>query len=106
MSIVKFELRKNNIEISYKNRTEIAEGCSLNQNDQDPEVIKSFEHKDDALLELQNYKTDIRELSGRAGKYYSVTEYYVEENTYDEDDEWESGGDIWEFSEMTGLEEV
>ena len=30
----------------------------------------------------------------------NVTEYYVEENEYDEDNEWISGGDIWEISEI------
>jgi hypothetical protein len=39
-------------------------------------------------------------LSGSAGTYYLVTEYCVEENEYDEDGEWVSGGDVLEFSHM------
>ena len=100
MSTVNFEVRKNSIEISYKNRMEITEGCTVNQDDKESEIIKQFDKKDDALIELQNYKTEIKELSGGSGKYYLVTEYYVEENTYDEDGEWESGGDVWEFSKI------
>ena len=99
----KFELRKNNVEISYKNRSEIMEGCTLNQDNQDPIIIKSFDNKDDALFELQNYTTDVRKLSGGAGSYYSITEYYIEENTYNENGEWIEGGDVLEFSEIGEL---
>ena len=99
MNTTKFEIIKNNIEISHKNRVNVKEGCSLEQDNQDPKIIKSFVNKDDALLELQNYTTEITELSG-AFTYYNVTEYYVEENVYDEDNEWLSGGDVWGFSKI------
>lgn len=97
---MKYEIRKNTREISYKNRMEIKQGCTLEQDNQVPEIIKSFDDKDEALNELKSYKSDIRKLSGILGTYYAVTEYYVEENEYDEDGEWASGGDAWEFSEM------
>ncbi len=97
---MKYEIRKNTREISYKNRSEIKDGCTLDQDNQEPEIIKSFDDKDKALNELKSYKSDIRKLSGGAGSYYLVTEYYVEENDYDEDGEWVSGGDVWEFSKM------
>ncbi|WP_300802335.1 hypothetical protein [uncultured Acetatifactor sp.] len=97
---MKYEIRKNVREISYKNRMQIKQGCTLEQNNQDPEVIKSFDDKDEALNELKSYNSDICKLSGGAGAYYAVTEYYVEENEYDEDGEWVSGGDVWEFSEI------
>lgn len=70
---MKYEIRKNTKEISYKNRAQIEQGCTLDQFDQDSEIIKSFDDKDEALNELKSYKTDIRRLSG---------------------------GDILEFSEM------
>lgn len=98
----KYELMKNDIEINRRDKDRIAPGCTLDQGDCDPELIKSFDSKEEALEELKKYKSDIRELKGRLGTYYQVTEYYVEENTYDEDGFVEGGG-IWEFSEMPKL---
>lgn len=95
----KYEVIKNSIEISYSNRRNIMEGCTVNQDDCDPEIIKSFDSKEDALKELQKYDTDIRKLSGGAGTYYSITEYYVEENTYD-DDKWVSSEGVCGYSKM------
>ena len=88
--MTEFNLIKSNIEITYANRGSIVAGCTLNQDDLEVETVKSFDSKKEALEELQKHKTDIRELSGSAGKYFSVIEYYVE----DED------GNIWEFSKM------
>ena len=99
----RFELMKNDIEINWRDKAKITEGCTLDQGDCDPELIKSFDNKDEALEELKNYKTDIRELSGNLGKYYEITEYYIQENYYDEDGNFVEGGDIWEFSEMPEL---
>lgn len=56
---------------------------------------------EEAKEELQKYKSSIRELSGGAGKYYLVEEYYVEENDYDEDGEWVNGGNALAFSKIT-----
>ena len=95
----KFELKQSNIEIGYKKRNEIVEGCSLDI-DQDPRIIKAFDNKEDAIKELQNYKTNITELSGATGTYYSVTEFYVEENIYDKDGEFISNEGIHEFSKI------
>ena len=96
----KIELRKNSIEVSWKNRKTIKEGITTTQDDQYPEIVKSFDNLEDAKNELQKYKSNIRELSGGAGKYYLIEEYYIEENTYDKDGEWLEGGDIWEFSKI------
>lgn len=100
----KYELRKNTREISYKERNEITEGCTLNQMDQEPEIIESFDSKEEALKKLENKESEICQLSGGAGAYYSVTEYYVEENEYDEDGEWVEGGDVYGFSKMPEIE--
>lgn len=100
MNTIKYELKKNIREINYSDRMEIMQGCTLNQEDQEPEIIKSFDNKNDALLELRNYDTEITELSGGAGKYYSISEYYIMGNSYNEDCEWEEGGDIHAFSEI------
>ena len=97
----RFEIRRNSIEVSWKNRKEIREGITLTADDQYPEIVVSFDTLDEAKAELQKYKSSIRELSGGAGKYYLVEEYYIEENSYDEDEEWVEGGDVWEFSKIT-----
>ena len=99
----KFELFKNDIEINWRDKGKIVEGCTLDQGDCDPEIIKSFDNKDEALEALKKYKSDIRELKGNLGTYYEITEYYIQENYYDEDGDFVEGGDIWEFSEMPEL---
>lgn len=96
----KFEIKKNRVEVSWKNRRSIAEGIVLNSADQDPEVVRSYDTLEDAKKDLQNYKTKISELSGSAGTYYLVEEHYIEENTYDEDGELIEYGDVLEFSKM------
>lgn len=100
-----YELKKNTREISYEKKKDIKKGCTLEQNDQNPQIIEPFEDKEQALKILKSYKSDICKMSGGAGSYYLVTEYYVEENEYDEDGEWISGGNIWGFSEMPVLPE-
>lgn len=105
--MLKYELRKNTREIRYRDRKEIKEGCTLNQDDQYPEIISSFDSKEEALESLKGYKTKIIDYSLATGTYYSVTEYYVEENEYDEEGKWLGGGGIYEFSKIQiGLVEV
>lgn len=99
----KFEIFKNTVELNWRDKAKIVEGCTLDQGDCDPELIKSFIDKEKALKELKNYKSDIRELKGVLGTYYEITEYYIQENYYDEDGDFIEGGDIWEFSEMPEL---
>ena len=63
--------------------------------------MEKFDTLEEAKKELKRYKTTIKEASGNNGIFYVVTEYCIEENEYDEDDEWVAGGDVWEYSEMT-----
>lgn len=98
MRRIKFELVKNEIEIGYRKKGEIVEGCTLNSDNQYPEIIKSFDNKDDAIEELKNYKSEIVEMNGNFGKYFVVTEYYVEESFYDEDGDFIEAGDVLKFS--------
>lgn len=95
----KYVLKKDSIEVKYKDRKEIAPGVVLSSDNQEPETIKLFNNKEDALKELQKYKSSIAKHTYN-GTIYVVEEYYVEENTYDEDGEWLEGGDVWEFSQM------
>lgn len=99
--MVKYELKKGSIEVRYKDRKEIKQGVVLTSDNQEPELIKAFNNKEDALEELRKYKSSITEHTYN-GTLYVVEEYYVEENVYDDEDEekWLSGGDVWEFSKM------
>ena len=100
MSEVKFEIKKDNIEIRYMDRDQIKPGCTLDNMNSDPEVIEVYDNKEDALNALRKYKTEISEFSSPAGGMFDVTEYYVEENTYDDDGEPESCNGVWEESKM------
>lgn len=99
--MVKYELKKDSIEVRYKDRKEIKPGIVLTSDNQEPELIKTFDNKEEALEELRKYKSSITEHTYN-GILYVVEEYYVEENTYDDEDEdeWLSGGDVCDFSKM------
>ena len=84
-------------EISWKNRKSIKEGCTT---EGEPELIKSFDTLEEAKEERRKFQTSIRKLSNGSLSYFEIEEYMVEENDYDEDGEWESGGDIWEITKM------
>lgn len=99
--MIKYELIESNIEIDYKNRREIREGYTLCQDEQWPIVIESFKNAHEALEELKSYKTEIAEQRSYHGaRYFDMTEYYVQENEYDEDGDWLSGGNVIEFSKI------
>lgn len=64
--------------------------------------LESFETKAEALEALKKYKNtyDLRPAWG-GGWYFLVEEYLVEENEYDEDGEFDQGGDIWEIADSS-----
>jgi hypothetical protein len=93
----KFEIVMRRAEISWKNRKSIKEGCTT---EGEPELIKSFDTLEEAKEELRKFQTSIRKLSNGSLSYFEIEEYMVEENDYDEDGEWESGGDLWEITKM------
>ena len=64
-----------------------------------PCILKTFDKKEDALDALKDFKSTFYERDSD-GRYYEVTEYYVEENEYDDEGEWISGGDIWKFADF------
>lgn len=92
----KFEVKKNIIEVPYKNRKEIRPGVTLSEKDQNPEIIISIDSLEEARKQLEKYKSSICKM----GSVFQITEYYIEENEYGEEHEWIGGGDIWNFSEM------
>ena len=94
----KYELKMNSVEVK---KEDVREGCAaVDDMNAQPTLIKSFESKEEALEELKKHNTEIYSISAVVGTVYNVTEYYVEENEYDEDGEWISGGDVWEISKM------
>lgn len=95
-----FEILKNSIEVAWKNRKEIKEGITLTANEQYSKIVAILDTLDEAKVELQKYKSSIRELSGGAGKYYLVEEYYIEENSYDENGNLIECGDVGEYSKI------
>lgn len=99
--MVKYELKKDSIEVRYKDRKEIKPGIVLTADNQELELIKCFDDKDEALEQLRKYKSSITKHTYN-GTIFVVEEYYVEENIYDDEDEdeWLSGGDVWDFSKM------
>lgn len=71
------------------------------ENDADAETIKVFENKTDALSALALYQNICEKVQGFAGSFYQITAYGVEENEYDEDDEWIGGGNMWSADDKT-----
>ncbi len=94
----KYELKKRTTEIAWKDRFDILEGCTAE--DPEPTTLKRCDTKEEAEKALKDCTTSIRELKGASGTFYAVEEYCIEENEYDEDDEWVSGGDILDWSKM------
>ena len=80
-----YELRKMEKEV-----TELVKGITLGGPWEEPDMVESFDDLDAALAALKNYETDIRKLSGAAGSYYLVTEYYIEDEN----------GNVYEITDM------
>lgn len=95
----KYEIMKRSIEVAYKDRKSIAQGITSEDEWADSELVESFDTLEEAREKLKDYKTSIKELSGSAGKYYLVEEYYIEYNEY-EDGEVTNAGDIYDYSNM------
>ena len=93
-----FEIKKGYLEINKSHKDRVAQGvvCS---NDENAQVLTSFNSLDEAkkYFEDNHFFTDI---SFRSGKFYEINEYWIEENTYDEEGEWCEGGDVWEISKF------
>lgn len=100
-------------EIETRNKSAIQPGCTVDipaammakgrSYSEDPEILNSFDSLDEAEEALADFTSDIRELSDAVGRYYLVTECMIEENEYDDDGEWYSGGDDLAFSHMPTL---
>lgn len=71
--------------VLYENRAEVKkvyELCTYDENS-DSEEVKVFDNKEEALEELKNYESSVIDF----GRYYLVTEFYIQEEERNEDDE-------------------
>lgn len=95
----KFEVINSTYEVGYKDRKKIKPGACLDMEVPDPVTVARYDTLEEAQAKLKEFKTDIRE-NHYNGTFYTVDEYYIEENEYDEDDEYFIGGLVYDFSEM------
>lgn len=95
--MTKYEIVKNTLET----KGDYEQGMTYNyEGDQYPEILASYDTLKEAKEALKDYTSEIRDMSG----YNLITEYYIEENAYDEEGEWISGGDVWEFAPVLTLD--
>lgn len=76
------------------------EGISTDALSTDPELIAVYDSRDEALAALAEYKTSARSVSGNANsRLLCGTEYFVEEQEVDEDDDVITTN-MWWFSQL------
>lgn len=63
---------------------EIHDGCTIEQNSQKTIKINRFTDLEPALEKLNKYQRIVKFYPSCGGTLYLVTEYFVEENYYDE----------------------
>ena len=90
-----YEVRKNTIEV--KHPTDYYPLITLNQETQEPEIIMPYNNLKSAEKCLNLYNTTIDKMNN----FYLITEYYIEENKYNNEGEWVTGGDIYAVSDIT-----
>ena len=95
----RFDLVLRKVEISYKDKDRIKEGCTIYG---EPERIARFDTMEEALQALSKHQTSISLLK-KAILYYLIEEYMVEVNEYDEAGEWIAGGDVLAISPMNDV---
>ena len=74
MNKIKFEIKKDNIEIAYRDRMDIKPGCTLDNMNSDPKIIESFDTKKAAIEALKKYSTNI---STFLSTYTSIVALFV-----------------------------
>ena len=95
----KYEIKKKCAEIPYKERNNIVQGITFGNEWGEDELIESFDSIEDARKKLDEYVTSIKEMSGNAGIYFLVEEYYIEYNEY-YDGKIINSGDVYDYSKM------
>lgn len=94
----RFEIIKECAQFDHED--EVCEGCTLNADgDHDPEIVESFESLEEAKEAFKNYRTKVIHQKTIINKdIWNVTEFYIEENWY-ENGELTELGDVYDFSE-------
>lgn len=87
----KFEIKRFSAET--KKRPRKGDLFNIACNDLDPETIKSFKTRKEALEALKEYKSSARFMQGFASYYYIVDAYAVESYEADADGELIEGSD-------------
>lgn len=97
MNTIRYDVVRVIAEIKEEDRFQIRPGCAIDAPDKvDSMIFMPFEVKEEALMELESHPAEI----GREGDSFLVTEYFVQENEYDEDGQLCGGGDILDTSVM------
>ena len=94
----KFDAYERNAEIKYKNRNELREGCACDC--EEPQKVAEFKTLEDAQEWLNKQSIEICEFDSAIGTIFSIKEFFIQENEYDEDNEVVDYGYIWNISKM------
>ena len=92
-----FEIYNASTELKFNEVKKLRAGVTQEQADIYADKISVHETLEEAREMLKAYSTTIQKFP--SNRVISVNEYYIEENEYDEDGDWISGGDIWEFTQ-------
>lgn len=82
-----FEVKEFRVEVRLRNRRDIATGCALD--DPDPVGLGKYSTREEAMKELKKYRPNC--YYNPYGKFYHVTEYFIDCYEEDEDGEFLSG---------------
>lgn len=86
----KYEVRTVDVETKNgKNSIDVF----LASDNQTTELVKSFDTLEEARAFFAKVDTSVRYMSG----YYLHSCKIIEENDYDEEDNWRDGGDWWDY---------
>lgn len=100
--MIKYELMEETAEVQdYKNMIQGCVACGTRDN---TKLLKQFDDKDEALSALKKHHTDVHFLGYSPAHHplWWVTEYWVQEVEYDDEDEDDFGNmtGIWAITEM------
>lgn len=97
MKTIRYDLIRTILTVDWSNRFGIYSGCAIDSIETaDSMVFLPFEVKEEALMELESHPSDIT----KEGSNLIVTEYFVQENEYDETGTLCGGGSILDYSQI------
>lgn len=96
----KFELRKGYVEVRSKDLKNVSDFPIFDQSVIVTQLIKSFDSLEDAKKALSKKESDIYKFQSHGLYHCGITQFFIEENEYDEDGEWVSGGDVWGWTPL------